>query len=107
MAKKSFKTVNIDELAFDKLSHLCDTLNMTKTGLLELLIENVFEITSNLRKGAGIMFDTNGNQLIVQTYGKPIVVSGMFHMDANASDREIDYEVKKRVEKELGANKNE
>jgi hypothetical protein len=80
---------------------------MKKSVFMHLLLENVFDIFSNLKKGAGITFDSSGNKLIIISYGKPMVITGTFQMPTSATDKECDAEVKKLCESAFDAQNKE
>jgi len=106
MAKKSFKSVNVEELSFSQLEFICDRLNTKKSVFLGLLLENLFDIFSNIKKGTGgISFDVSGQKLTIISYGKVVVVSGSGFVGHDATDKEVDTEVRKLSEEGFEANR--
>jgi hypothetical protein len=104
--KKLFKTLKLEEGSFSQLEFICDRLNMKKSVFLRLLLESVFDIFSNIRKGTGgISFDVSGDKLVITSHGKNIVVSGAGFVGHDATDKEVDSEVQDLVTKGFEINK--
>ena len=90
--KKVFKTIKVEEESFLQLCFICDRLGKKKSVFMKELVTQLFDIFSDLRKGAGILFDVNGNKLVVLAYGKSNLVTGCFQSDK--SDKIVDFEQK-------------
>ena len=65
---------------------------------MRLFLENVYDLFSNLKKGAGITFDSDGSKLIIISYGKPKVILGSFPMATEEPNSKVDQKVKEVVE---------
>ncbi len=112
MAKKSFKTVNLEEKDWIALDFVCDRLGMKKTALLGLIAQNLQDIFQNMKKGAGIHFNCYGQKLIIISTGEPTAIGkfeivshgitlpvfGHFEEPTETSEKEVDSEVKRLCE---------
>ena len=105
---KVFRTIKLEELSFSQLSFICDRLGKKKSVFMKELLEQLFDIFSDLKpNSANIFYLGSGNQLIINAVGQSYLVTGSFQKPANAPDSEIDYEVRKRVERDFDSQQSE
>ena len=79
MLRKRFKSLNVEEKSFDYLSFISDRLNMKKSVVLRLLLDELFDLFSEYRKGScNIFFDSTRGQLILTVTGDSILEVGTY-----------------------------
>ena len=77
MANKRFKCLNVEEQSFDYLSFITDRLNMKKSVFLRLLLEELFSVFNEFKKGScNMFFDSMRGQLILTVTGDSYVEVG-------------------------------
>jgi len=103
---KVFKTVKLEEESFSQLSFICDRLGKKKSVFMRELLEQLFDIFSDLKpKTANIFYLPTGNKLIINAVGQSYLVTGTFPMPTEATPEQVDSEVKRLCEEAFDANK--
>ena len=98
MTRKKFKTIRCSSKAFESLDFLAKVLNVKKSAFLDELLDQLVEIFNEYRKGANIMYTLSRNQLIINSYGKSNIISGVAKVQHNATETEEDEAVRAEVE---------
>lgn len=96
---KVFKTIKVEEKSFSQLSFICDRLGKKKSIFMKELLENLFDIFSDLKpKTANIFYLPTGNKLIINAVGQSYLITGTFPMPTEATPEQVDSEVKRLCE---------
>lgn len=78
MPKKRFKSIKIEEKSYDYLNFIADRLNQKKSVFLRRLLDELFDLFSEYRKGScNIFFDSTRGQLILTVVGSSYIECGI------------------------------
>lgn len=98
---QKYTTVSVTKETLAQINHICKVAKgMKKAKFMEELINEIYEASGEFTKMA-IMYDSERGKIQIHFIGKSNLVAGAFQMPTETSDREVDAEVKQRVESEL------
>ncbi len=77
MPPKGYKSINVSERGFSQLEFICDRLGKSKSQFMSELLEQVFDIFSDLKpKTTNIYYLATGNNLIINAVGQSYLITG-------------------------------
>ncbi len=107
MGKKEWKAIKCSKKTFESLDFLAKILNMKKSAFIEELFEKLINIFNEYPKSANIMYTVSRNQLIINSYGKSNIISGVAPTDQNSTPEQEDAIIKGTVEPVFNKEKSE
>lgn len=100
--KTTFKTVNVHEDIYEKLSWIADSLNKSRATFIEEVVEALFDASSNIQADMKLNLSSqcHGQQVWFTFTGRQMVKSGHIEVPTSDSAESVDRKILEELKKQ-------